>query len=184
MTDLRDTSRDRPESEGAAEEQIAGPGQEEENAPAVELHRMSRRLGQNVRKARQARILKLICALLAVSSAGAGAQTHPGTLPDSSTTSTQLPSLASRTAAAQLRFDRSLASSERLGISQPQVSEAVATRDPIAAFQEVRLRHRGPGVALMLVGAAGIITGLLIDESLITILGAGTGLVGLYLYLR
>jgi hypothetical protein len=36
----------------------------------------------------------------------------------------------------------------------------------------------------MIVGAAAVVTGLLIDESLITILGAGTGLVGLYLYLR
>jgi hypothetical protein len=36
----------------------------------------------------------------------------------------------------------------------------------------------------MLVGAAGVITGLLIDESIITVAGAGVGLVGLYLYLR
>jgi hypothetical protein len=59
-----------------------------------------------------------------------------------------------------------------------------AAGDPLAAVRVASLRHRGPGVALMLVGAAGVITGLLIDENVITIAGAGVGLVGLYLYLR
>jgi hypothetical protein len=36
----------------------------------------------------------------------------------------------------------------------------------------------------MIVGAAGVITGLLLDESVVTIAGAGAGLVGLYLYVR
>jgi hypothetical protein len=72
----------------------------------------------------------------------------------------------------------------RLGISQPPVSDASAARDPLAAIQAAGRHRRAPGVALMLVGVAGVITGLVIDESLITILGAGTGLVGLYLYLR
>jgi hypothetical protein len=36
----------------------------------------------------------------------------------------------------------------------------------------------------MLVGGAGIITGLLVDESLITIAGAGVAGLGLYFYLR
>jgi hypothetical protein len=39
-------------------------------------------------------------------------------------------------------------------------------------------------VALMIVGAAGIVTGLIADEDIITIAGAGVGGVGLYLYLR
>jgi hypothetical protein len=43
---------------------------------------------------------------------------------------------------------------------------------------------RKEGVALMLVGAAGIITGLIIHESVVTVLGAVAGGVGLYLYLR
>jgi hypothetical protein len=46
------------------------------------------------------------------------------------------------------------------------------------------LRHRGPGVALMVVGGAGIVTGLLIDEGVVTVAGALAGLYGLYLYLR
>lgn len=45
-------------------------------------------------------------------------------------------------------------------------------------------RHREPGVALMIVGGAGIVVGSLIDSGLITVAGAGVGLFGLYLYLR
>ena len=40
------------------------------------------------------------------------------------------------------------------------------------------------GQALMIVGAAGIITGLIVDESIVTIAGAGVGGYGLFLYLR
>jgi hypothetical protein len=36
----------------------------------------------------------------------------------------------------------------------------------------------------MIVGGAGIVTGLLVDESLVTIAGAAVGGYGLYLYLR
>jgi predicted component of type VI protein secretion system len=44
--------------------------------------------------------------------------------------------------------------------------------------------HHGEAVALMVVGAAGIITGLAVDEPVITIAGAVAGGIGLYLYLR
>jgi hypothetical protein len=43
---------------------------------------------------------------------------------------------------------------------------------------------RRTGRALMIVGAAGIVTGLIVDESIVTIAGAGVGGYGLYLYLR
>jgi hypothetical protein len=36
----------------------------------------------------------------------------------------------------------------------------------------------------MIVGAAGIVTGILIDEGLISFAGAAVGLYGLYLHLR
>jgi hypothetical protein len=85
---------------------------------------------------------------------------------------------------ALLRIDQSLAGSARLGVSQPALSKAIVASDALTGVQATRLRNRGPGVALMIVGAAGIITGLLIDESVITVAGAGAGLVGLYLYLR
>lgn len=43
---------------------------------------------------------------------------------------------------------------------------------------------RRQGEILMLVGAAGIVTGLVADEDLITIAGAGVGGFGLYQYLQ
>jgi hypothetical protein len=36
----------------------------------------------------------------------------------------------------------------------------------------------------MIVGAAGIVTGVIVDESIVTIAGAGVGGYGLYLYLK
>jgi hypothetical protein len=43
---------------------------------------------------------------------------------------------------------------------------------------------RKQGVTLMIVGAAGILTGILIDESVVTIAGAVVAGVGLYFYLK
>jgi hypothetical protein len=43
---------------------------------------------------------------------------------------------------------------------------------------------RRQGEILMIVGAAGIVTGLLVDEDLVTIAGAAVGGFGLYLYLQ
>jgi hypothetical protein len=45
-------------------------------------------------------------------------------------------------------------------------------------------RHRKPGVALMIVGGAGILVGTVISSDLVTVGSAGVGLYGLYLYLR
>jgi hypothetical protein len=44
--------------------------------------------------------------------------------------------------------------------------------------------NKRQGEILMLVGAAGIVTGLLVDEDIVTIAGAGVGGFGLYLYLQ
>jgi hypothetical protein len=44
--------------------------------------------------------------------------------------------------------------------------------------------NKRQGEILMIVGAAGILTGLLVDEDLVTIAGAGVGGFGLYLYLQ
>jgi hypothetical protein len=49
--------------------------------------------------------------------------------------------------------------------------------------QQARASKR-EGEILMIVGAAGIVTGLLTDEDLITIAGAVVGGVGLYFYLQ
>lgn len=132
------------------------------------------------------------CALLALSSSVVHAQVPRDSLQPAalvlSGTATRLPDglpLVTRASSVPAELASGLlVGTTRLGISQSPVSDAAAARDPLAAIRAASLRHRGPGVALMLVGLAGVVTGLIIDESLITILGAGTGLVGLYLYLR
>lgn len=43
---------------------------------------------------------------------------------------------------------------------------------------------RHAGLVMMLVGGAGVVAGLIADEDVLTILGAGVGGVGLYLYVR
>lgn len=69
-----------------------------------------------------------------------------------------------------------------LGSPPGPVADAVPARHPLAAFRDTRLRHRVHGVALMLVGGAGVSTGLLVvGGDLATIVGAGMGVHGLYL---
>ena len=66
------------------------------------------------------------------------------------------------------------------------VSMAPLAVDPprLVASAETARAGRRQGEILMIVGGAGILTGLLVDESLITIAGAAVGGYGLYLYLR
>ena len=52
------------------------------------------------------------------------------------------------------------------------------------AFVAVRRADRHTGVTLMVVGLAGVLTGLLVDESAITVAGAIVGGVGLFMYLH
>lgn len=66
------------------------------------------------------------------------------------------------------------------------------TPAPAAAAYRIALRREfqrasggsRQGRILMIVGAAGIVTGLVVNEGLVTIAGAGVGGYGLYLYLR
>jgi len=77
-----------------------------------------------------------------------------------------------------------LIGTSRLGVSVARPAEVPAGLGRANAALAASLRHRGPGVALMIVGGAGLVTGLLVEEPLITVVGAGVGLYGLYLYLR
>jgi hypothetical protein len=164
MTDQRDEVLP-PEEEGSNSAGTgAGEAHDSGTTTAVDLQNMSSRLGSRLRHSGKSRTLKLICMLLALSPGVAIAQ--------------------AATVSTQQRFERSFVGSERLGISLVPAAEAAIAGAPFAPIPAQSLRHRGPGVALMIVGAAAMVTGLLIEESLITILGAGTGLVGLYLYLR
>ena len=177
MTDLRgDGTNSIEDDAGSATETIANEPPIEGGADAVGLDRMSRRLGERIGKVRKSRILKLIGVLLALGSGALSAQVSASPVRDSTG--------AAPTTPAPLRFDQTFVGTDRLGIFPTPVIDAASAPDPLAVFPAQSLRHRGPGVALMIVGAAAVVTGLLIEESLITILGAGTGLVGLYLYLR
>ncbi len=61
----------------------------------------------------------------------------------------------------------------------------VAADSQSLATRAVQARAgRRDGEILMIIGGAAILTGLLVDESLITIAGAAVGGYGLYLYLR
>lgn len=68
-------------------------------------------------------------------------------------------------------------------LSPPDAVTFEATAGSIATAS-VQSGARREGVTLMLVGAAGMLTGLLIDESAVTILSAGLAGLGLYLYTR
>ena len=70
----------------------------------------------------------------------------------------------------------------RLRLARADVGKEIAPRSPVLVARS-RSGTR-TGTALMVVGAAGIVTGLVVDESIITIAGAGVGGYGLYLYLR
>lgn len=69
-----------------------------------------------------------------------------------------------------------------LGVAAPDPEEL----DPAAPATLVTVRRadKKTGTTLMIVGLAGVITGLIVDESAITVLGAVVGGVGLYFYLR
>ena len=80
-----------------------------------------------------------------------------------------------------------------LRASTVQLTAAAALRPQagVASDRSMLLRNdlyphgsRREGGALGLVGVAGMITGLIIDEPAVTILSAGVGGLGLYFYLR
>ncbi len=80
-----------------------------------------------------------------------------------------------------------------LRASTVQLAAATALRPQASiASEQPMLLGRDPyqhgtrreGTVLMIIGAIGIVTGLLVDESAVTILSAGVGGLGLYFYLR
>ncbi|MDZ4674786.1 MAG: hypothetical protein SGI84_10040 [Gemmatimonadota bacterium] len=67
-------------------------------------------------------------------------------------------------------------------VADPRANEA--SLDAIRASLAQGVRNRGPGLTLMVLGGAAMITGLLIDEPVITVVGAVGWLTGLYFYVR
>jgi hypothetical protein len=90
-------------------------------------------------------------------------------------------------AEAQAAVPRSLRASaeqhEATARLYPQAPRA-ADRTSLLVAAPYQRGSRREGVTLMIIGVAGMITGLLIDESAVTILSAVVGGVGLYFYLR
>jgi hypothetical protein len=80
-----------------------------------------------------------------------------------------------------LQAQMATAASLRL-LASPSAERAMVTPEAVALNRG--RSGRGLGETLMIVGAAGIITGLLVNEDIVTIAGAGVGGYGLYLYLR
>ena len=74
-----------------------------------------------------------------------------------------------------------LSAAAQLRLSAPQPTALVAS---VGERMTQRSGNRRQGEILMIVGAAGIVTGLLVDEDVVTIAGAAVGGFGLYLYLQ
>jgi len=93
---------------------------------------------------------------------------------------TLAPSLVAQTPSGSLRAESGslLARAALVG----SVTGAIPTVHGESAAVVARGQRR-QGVVLMLVGAAGIVTGIIVDESIVTIAGAGVAGFGLYLYL-
>jgi hypothetical protein len=92
--------------------------------------------------------------------------------------------LSAQTAASQpiAPTYETLAATAQLGLP---AGTAFDVERPGGALMTQRARgNKRQGEILMIVGVAGIVTGLIVDEDLITIAGAGVGGFGLYLYLQ
>ena len=92
-----------------------------------------------------------------------------------------------RPAAAQAVTPISLrASTTQFAATAALMPHASIAREQPAVMVNVAPEHgtRHEGWVLMIVGLAGIVTGLVVDEPVVTLLGAVAGGVGLYFYLR
>jgi len=95
-------------------------------------------------------------------------------------------SVRSRTSAVPVAWMPSPTALLRLAPVEPVRRDSLPILAPSASMAAAKVGHGGrkEAVALMVVGAAGIATGLIADESILIIAGAGVGGFGLYLYLR
>jgi len=74
----------------------------------------------------------------------------------------------------------------RAGPAEHAATARLAAAPPDAGVQVVARSapdRRRQGIILMIVGGAGIVTGILVDEAIVTIAGAGVAGFGLYLFL-
>ncbi len=120
-------------------------------------------------------VLRRALLTLALASASAGFLQAQSTASEPASASP-----AATTAAASSQME----ATARLQASAPAelAAEAVPTPNEAALVASSGDSHTGE--VLMIVGAAGLITGLIIDEDGLTVAGAIVGLVGLYMYLK
>lgn len=128
-------------------------------------------------------LLTAVCTLMVLGAGTATAQASSGARSSGAPPEQSIVPVAP-TPSAPLRFDHSQVGASQLGNAPTAESNVVATRDALAAANRSSRSSRQPGVILMIVGGASLVTGLLIDENVFTILGAAVLLVGLYQYLR
>lgn len=97
-----------------------------------------------------------------------------------------LPQAARAQALASLHSTTQMQATAELLQAAPPVSSLlqVPAAVPVEAAVSARSGRRAPGVVMMIVGGAGIVTGLLVSESIVTVAGAAVGGYGLYLYLN
>jgi hypothetical protein len=100
-------------------------------------------------------------------------------------------SVASEPASAPPAFTSAAASSQMEAAARlqgsPSSGQVMAEVTPVpaeAAIAVASSENKGTATALMIVGAAALVTGLIIEEDGLTIAGAVVGLVGLYLHLK
>jgi hypothetical protein len=69
--------------------------------------------------------------------------------------------------------------------STPPVAQAAVARDWLAAFHDTTFRRRFLGAAMLLLGVVAVSSGLLVVGELgyATVVGAGVGTYGLYLWM-
>ena len=114
---------------------------------------------------------------LMMTTAGPVVRAETGPVPFDSTAARVL--AARRTFGRADAAPRSVGTPDRLGIA-PLPLERPAAQDTIV----VRRRHKTTSLAVLLVGATALVTGLLTDEEAATVIGAGITGVGIYLYFR
>ncbi len=91
-----------------------------------------------------------------------------------------VPSLAAQAPGGSLRAESGVLRARAALVAPASGAIPAGLGESVAVVARSQRRH---GVVLMLVGAAGIVTGIIVDESIVTIAGAGVAGFGLYLYL-
>lgn len=93
--------------------------------------------------------------------------------------------MATRPDATPVQFRRSPGNAGPFDMAPPPVAQATDAPDWLAALRDTTLRQRFHGAAMMLMGLVAVSSGLLVVElGYATMVGAGMGIYGVYLWMR